>query len=143
MQDVRVTDAVVIPAAEISIDVFRSSGPGGQHVNKTDSAVRLRWTPAGSRAFAGLDEATRGWVHGRLAGRLTLAGELLVVARGSRDQNQNRADAIDKLAAIVRAALARPKKRKATRPTRASKERRIAAKKRRADVKRGRRGGDD
>jgi ribosome-associated protein len=140
MADVRVNDAVVIPAAEIATEVFRSAGPGGQHVNKTDSAVRIRWMPGGSRAFAGLSDETRAWVLSRLAGRLTLGGELLVVSRLTRDQNKNRSDALDKLAGIVRAALARPKKRKATRPTRASKERRIGAKRRRSEIKRGRRG---
>lgn len=141
--DVRVNDAILIPAAELSWSFARSGGPGGQNVNKVESKAELRWRPAGSRALAGLDEGTRAWLLSRLAGRLTTEGELLVTSTLTRDQAKNRQDAADKLAAIVRAALFRPKKRKPTRPTRASKDRRIAAKKRRAVVKKARRGDDD
>jgi ribosome-associated protein len=139
---VRVTDAIVIPADELALSFARSGGPGGQNVNKVASKVELRWTPATSRALAALSEETRAWLLSRLAGRLTLAGELLVTSTLTRDQAKNRADAAEKLAGIVRAALARPKKRKATRPTRASKERRIGAKRRRSEIKRARRGED-
>jgi ribosome-associated protein len=137
---VRVTDAIVIPADELAWSFARSGGPGGQNVNKVASKVELRWTPATSRAIAALSEETRAWLLSRLAGRLTLGGELLVTSSLTRDQIKNRADAAEKLAGIVRAALARPKKRKATRPTRASKERRIGAKRRRSEIKRARRG---
>ena len=141
--DLRVTDSIVIPGAELSWAFSRSGGPGGQNVNKVSSKVELRWTPAGSRALAGLDEVTRAWLLGRLAGRLTLDGELIVVSQATRDQGKNKSDAAMKLAAIVRGALARPKKRRPTRPSRASKERRIGEKKRRAAIKKDRRGGGD
>src|SRR5690242_8692821 len=107
--DARVTDAIVIPAAELSWAYARSSGPGGQHVNKTESKVELRWTPRGSRALAGLSEESRAWLLGRLASRLTLDGELLVTSTLTRDQIRNREDAIDKLCGIIRAAMVRPK----------------------------------
>ena len=131
-----------IPADELAWSFARSGGPGGQNVNKVASKVELRWTPASSRAVAALDETTRAWLLSRLAGRLTLGGELLVTSTLTRDQGKNRSDALEKLHGIVRAALARPKKRKATRPTRASKERRIGAKRRRAEIKKNRRGDD-
>jgi ribosome-associated protein len=141
--DLVVTDSIVIPGTELSWSFSRSGGPGGQNVNKVASKAELRWTPAGSRAFAGLDEATRAWVLSRLAGRLTLDGELIVVSQLTRDQGKNRSDALLKLAGIVSAALFRPKKRRPTRPSRASKDRRIGEKKRRSEIKKGRRGGGD
>jgi ribosome-associated protein len=138
--DARVNDAILIPAAELSWAYARSSGPGGQHVNKTESKVELRWTPAGSRALAGLAEDTRAWLLGRLASRLTTDGELLVTSTLTRDQIRNREDAIDKLVGIVRAALLRPKTRKKTKPSRGAKERRIKAKKHRGEIKKSRQG---
>ena len=141
--DLRITDSIVIPGTELSWAFSRSGGPGGQNVNKVSSKAELRWTPATSRALGRLDEATRAWLLSRLAGRLTLDGELIVVSQATRDQGKNRSDAGLKLAAIVRSALFRPKKRRPTRPSRASKDRRIGEKKRRAEVKKGRRGGAD
>jgi len=141
--DLRVTDSIVIPGTELSWAFSRSGGPGGQNVNKVSSKVELRWTPAGSRALGGLDEATRAWLLSRLAGRLTLEGELIVVSTLTRDQGKNRSDAAEKLAGIIRSALFRPKKRRATRPSRASKERRIGEKRRRSAIKKDRRGGGD
>jgi ribosome-associated protein len=141
--DARVNDAILIPAAELSWSYARSGGPGGQHVNKTETKVELRWTPAGSRALAGLSEDARAWLVGRLASRLTAGGELMVTSSLTRDQIRNREDAIDKLVAIIRAALIRPKKRVKTKPSRGAKERRLGEKKRRSEVKRGRGRGDD
>jgi ribosome-associated protein len=97
--------------------------------------VELRWTPQTSAALSFDDRA---YLLGKLGGRLTLDGELIVTSDKYRDQPRNRADAADKLAAIVRAALARPKPRKKTKPSRGAKERRIASKKKRGDVKAGR-----
>ncbi len=137
-----VSQAIVIPAAELSWAYARSGGPGGQHVNKTESKVELRWTPAGSRALAGLAEDARAWLLSRLASRLTADGELVVISSLTRDQIRNREDAIDKLVAIVRAAMHRPKPRKKTRPSRGARERRLTAKKKRGEIKRARRGDD-
>jgi ribosome-associated protein len=133
--DLRVTDRVTIPGDELSLAFSRSGGPGGQNVNKVASKVELRWSPGSSRALGPDDRAL---VMSKLAGRLTLDGELIVVSTLTRDQLQNRSDAEEKLAAIVRAALFRPKPRKKTKPSRGAKERRLKAKKVRAEIKRGR-----
>jgi ribosome-associated protein len=139
MADIRINDRIVIPNRELSVQFARSGGPGGQNVNKVESKVELRWTPAESTVFAG---EQRDWLLSRLAARLTIEGELLVTSQLYRDQIRNRADAEEKLGAIVKAALARPKKRKATKPSRGATERRIEGKKRRAAIKRDRRTDD-
>lgn len=132
MGDLVVSPRVTIPADELTIGFARSGGSGGQNVNKVSSKVDLRWTPSTSRA---LTPADREWLLGKLGGRLTTAGELIVTSELTRDQINNRADAEAKLAEIVRAALVRPKVRRPTKPSRGAKERRIQAKKGRADVK--------
>lgn len=132
MDDIVVTPRLTIPADELSVGFARSGGPGGQNVNKVSSKVDLRWTPATSRALSPDDRA---WLLGKIGGRLTTAGELIVTSELTRDQITNRGDAEEKLAAIVREALFRPKPRKKTRPSRGAKERRIKAKKGRAEVK--------
>jgi ribosome-associated protein len=137
-----VTSRLVIPADELAESFSRSSGPGGQNVNKVASKAELRWAPLRSRALGVLDERDREWLLSRLRPKLTLAGELVVTSSVTRDQLQNRADARDKLAAIVEAALFRPRPRRPTRPTRGSVERRIGEKKRRSARKRDRRGDD-
>lgn len=137
MADVRVNDRVVIPGDELSFAFTRSGGPGGQNVNKVASKVELRWTPGTTRALTPDDRAL---VVNKLAARLTTDGELIVVSSLTRDQIVNRGDAEEKLAAIVRGALFRPKPRKKTRPSRGAKERRLKAKKVRGEIKRGRRG---
>jgi ribosome-associated protein len=135
MADIRINERIVIPNRELTVAFARSGGPGGQNVNKVESKVELRWTPAESTVFAG---EQRDWLLSRLAPRLTLEGELLVTSTLYRDQIRNRADAEEKLGAIVKAALLRPKKRKATKPSRGATERRIQGKKRRAAIKRDR-----
>src|SRR5690606_18350122 len=97
--------------------------------------VQLRWTPATTTA---LSDADRAWVVRRLARKLTTDGDLIVASDLTRDQGRNRADAETKLAAIVRAALVRPKARRATKPGRAARARRVDEKKARGRVKRGR-----
>jgi ribosome-associated protein len=126
---------VQIPEDELAEKFVRAPGPGGQNVNKVASAVEQRFDVAASRAFP---HAVRERLLARRDRRMTEAGVLVIQASRFRDQGRNREDARERLAGIVRAALVVPRRRIATRPTRASKERRIEAKKNRARIKRGR-----
>ena len=137
MQDIVVTPRVIIPGSELAIAFARSGGPGGQNVNKVASKVELRWNPTTSAA---LGDDDRAWLVHRLRSRLTGDGTLIITSTKTRDQLQNRDDAESKLVLIVRSALFRPKPRKATRPTRASKRRRVNDKRHRAQIKANRRG---
>ena len=132
-----INDDLQIPDDELVERFVRSAGPGGQNVNKVASAVELRFDVAGSRA---LPDAVRVRMLLRRDRRLTDSGVLVIQANRFRDQAKNREDARARLAALVRAALVVPKRRVATRPTRASKERRIDAKKTRSAIKRTRGG---
>ena len=111
----------------------RAAGPGGQNVNKVASAVELRFDVAQSPA---LPDAVRARLLARRDRRLTADGVLVIQANRFRDQAKNRGDARDRLAALIEAATHVPKRRVATRPTRASKERRIESKKNRSTIKR-------
>lgn len=139
MRDVAISEKITIPAAEIKMAFARSGGPGGQNVNKVETKVELRWSPADSTAF---NEADRTWLVSRLQSRLTGSGELLVTSTKTRDQQKNREDALDKLADIIRSALKRPKLRKPTKPSRGAKRRRFEDKKHRGAVKRDRQAPD-
>ncbi|BFM24904.1 alternative ribosome rescue aminoacyl-tRNA hydrolase ArfB [Microbacterium sp. che218] len=130
--DVRVSAALVIPAAELSWRFSRSSGPGGQGVNTADSRVELMWDAAAS---AVLSRAQRERVLERLSDRL-IDGVLTIAASEHRAQLLNRDAARARLAALVGEAVRPPAPpRRATKPTRGSKERRLQAKQRRTDVK--------
>lgn len=123
---------LVVPAAELDERFSRSSGPGGQGVNTTDSRVELCWDVARSQA---LTDGQRARVLDRLAGRL-VDGVLVIAASEHRSQLQNRQAARARLAALLADALApSPPARRATRPSRAAQQRRIDAKKRRSGVK--------
>ena len=137
MDDVRVNDRLTIPAAELAWRFSRSSGPGGQGVNTTDSRVELSWDLAGS---ALLPPALKERAVQRLGSRL-VQGVLTVTASEHRSQLRNREAAAARLGGLVASAIASPPRvRRATKPSRGSVERRIADKKRRGQVKRGRRG---
>jgi ribosome-associated protein len=130
---IRVTPELAIGADELHQRFVRASGPGGQNVNKVATAVELRFDAAHSPS---LPEAVRARLL-RLAGRrATRAGVIVIDAQRFRTQEQNRADAIARLVALVRQAAVAPKVRRATKPTRASRERRLESKRRRADTKR-------
>jgi ribosome-associated protein len=131
-----VNDTLSIPRNELDVRVSRASGAGGQHVNKTSSRVEIFWNVVGSRA---LTEEQRSRLTQKLASRLTSEGSIRVVASDMRSQSRNRDLAEGRLADLVRQALIIPKKRRATKPTRAAKEARLEAKKRHSTKKRDRR----
>jgi ribosome-associated protein len=132
-----ITPQVVIGDEDLEWKFMRSSGPGGQNVNKVSSAVQLRFLLGRNTA---LPPAARQRLR-RIAGQKFLDdGSILIAARSERSQEQNRREALERLADMIRRALIEPKIRKKTRPTRASKERRIEAKKKRGSTKRQRRG---
>jgi len=135
-----ISEHITIPDRELRVSFARSSGPGGQNVNKVESKVQLRWNPAASTAIS---ESDRAWLLRRLAGKLTVEGDLLIASNLTRDQGRNREDAEAKLAATIRTALLRPKKRRATRPSLAAKGRRVDEKKARGRIKQERRRGPD
>jgi ribosome-associated protein len=129
---IRVNAQISIDEREIEESFVRASGPGGQNVNKLATAVQLRFDVRGSLS---LSAETRARLE-RLAGtRLTRDGVLVIIAQRHRTQARNRADARERLIDLIRRAAAVPIKRRATRPTKASRERRIEGKKRRAGIK--------
>jgi ribosome-associated protein len=132
---IEVTDGLSVDEDEIEIRHARASGPGGQHVNKTSSAIELRFDV---RRSPSLPDAVRQRLE-RLAGtRLTLDGVLVLFAQEHRSQELNRQAAMARLVALIRRATETPKPRKATKPTYASKLRRLQGKASRAGVKAGR-----
>jgi ribosome-associated protein len=137
-----VTDDVIIYETEIHMDFVRSSGPGGQNVNKVSTAVQLRFDV---RNTASMPVEIKERLI-RLAGkRVTAEGVLIIHASRFRTQERNRQDAIDRLVQLVRRAAEKPKRRVKTRPSLASKERQLAKKRRRSHIKKMRRivTGDD
>ena len=122
----------VIPASAMSVKRARASGPGGQHVNRTESKVQLSFRP---EAVSWLDETARKRLYA-LAGRsLDGKGNILITSQEQRDQRQNLARAREKLLLLVVRALLRPRRRIPSKPSRASKERRLEDKRRRTDTK--------
>ena len=124
-----------IPDSELVERFVRSAGPGGQNVNKVATAVELRFDVATSPS---LPDAVRERLLAKRDRRLTDAGVLVISAQRFRTQDRNRQDARERLAAFIAAGLVVPKARVATRPTRASKERRLVGKRERGTIKRGR-----
>jgi ribosome-associated protein len=127
-----VTRSIAIPDAELVERFTRADGPGGQHVNRTESAVELRFDVAHSPS---LPDEVRERLLARRDRRMTDAGVLVIQARRFRDQARNRDDARERLADVLREGTVVAKKRVATRPTRASKERRLAGKAQRSQTK--------
>jgi ribosome-associated protein len=129
---IEITPSFSIDESEIQFSFIRSSGPGGQNVNKVATAVQLRFDVNQSLLP---QEVKQRLTH--LAGnKMTGEGELLIEARRYRTQEQNREEALDRLTALLRRAFEKPKTRRKTRPTAASKERRLKAKKQKGEIKR-------
>jgi ribosome-associated protein len=139
-QDLQVQPGVAVPASELSVELARSGGPGGQNVNKVATKVVLRFVPAQSRAF---DDRARARVLERLAAKLTARGEIVIHSSEHRSAERNLDAARVRLSELLRRALARPKPRRPTRPTTGSRMRRLEAKRRTGETKRARRGAWD
>lgn len=131
-----VTPQLQIPLAEFEITYAHSSGPGGQNVNKVNSKAVLRWAVRGSPA---LPEAVRERFLQKYGNRLTTEGELLVTSQRDRDAPRNSHDCLEKLRTLLLRVVNPPKRRRATRPTRGSVERRLQGKRRQSAAKQNRR----
>jgi ribosome-associated protein len=136
-----ITPHLLIPDEELEWKFIRASGPGGQNVNKVSSAVQLRFLLPRNTS---LPVSARNRLRALAGQKLIDDGSILFSARSERSQEQNRRAALERLAALIRAAMVEPKIRKKTRPTKGSQERRIESKKRRGATKsqRGRQGWD-
>jgi ribosome-associated protein len=134
--ELEVAEGVAIPRAELEYRATRAGGAGGQHVNTSSTRIELRWNVTQTTS---LDDERRARVQARLSTRIDGEGWLRVVASARRSQQQNREAAEERLVALVRGALTVPKRRRPTRPTRASQEERIREKRKRSETKRRRR----
>lgn len=133
-----ITPELAIDDSELEERFVRASGPGGQNVNKVSTAVQLRFDPSRSPALSALSPDVRERLRVLAGSRMTNEGVLVIDARSHRTQSQNREDARERLADLIRRSLVRPKRRKKTRPGLAAKQRRIDTKKRRGAIKSGR-----
>lgn len=129
MEDLRISDNWAVPAAALRVHFVRGGGPGGQNVNKLNTKAELRVRVA-EMAFPRPDVEAR--FRARFASRITGDGEVLLTSQTGRSQAQNLEDCLGRLAEFLRSVLVAPKVRRATRPTRASKERRLEDKRRRS-----------
>ena len=127
-----VTDDLFIPRAELSYRASRSGGPGGQHVNTSSTRVELVWDVNGSSS---LTDHQRALILEKLANRINAEGQLQLASSDNRSQFRNKEAVTERFAELLREALHVPKPRRKTRPSRASREKRLEAKKRRSDTK--------
>ncbi len=130
---IAINDHVAIPLVELSFRFARSSGPGGQHVQRTETKVELLFDLVGS---ASLSDAQRRLAMSRLGSRLDQHGVLHLVSQAGRSQLENRADVIDRFQRLLAAALRPPKPRRPTRPSAAARQQRMEGKRRRGQAKR-------
>jgi len=135
MDDLQIDEALVIPEAELSFEASRSSGPGGQHVNKASTKITVVFDVDASVTLSD-DQKER--LRTKLASRLSGGSVLRVSSQRTRSQLSNRDDAMAKLASLLRKALEEDKPRRKTKPSRASREKRLDEKKRKSEVKQGR-----
>ncbi len=135
MEDLIINARVSIPGDELEITASRSSGPGGQHVNKSDTRIQVRWNVVTTKAVG---DIRRRRLLGAFGNRLTMTGDLVLVCENHRSQRRNRQEALQRLAAMVRTALVPPRPRKKTKPTAASRRRRLEAKHRQGQRKKSR-----
>ena len=131
-----VKEGLSIPTSEFEFTFMRSSGPGGQNVNKVNSKARLRWPVAASPSLP--DDVKRRFLD-RNHRQITTEGDLILTSQRYRDQAKNIADCLEKLRALLLEAASRPKRRRKTKPSRASKERRLKGKRERSERKERRR----
>lgn len=132
MDDLIIKNNVVIPASELTITTSRAGGPGGQHVNKSDTRVTVRWNVQNTRIF---DDLTKERVLHNLQSRLTSDGDIIISNSASRSQQQNKVMALGRLAQEIRKALHVPKKRRATRISPGAQAARLKAKAERSEIK--------
>lgn len=134
--DVFVQNGITIPEHELEISASRSGGAGGQHVNKTETRVTVRWNVKQTQI---LDEQQKNRILQNLGHKLTAEGDLIIHNSSSRSQQQNKENALDILAQEIRKALYVPKKRMKTKISKGAKESRLESKKRHSSVKKLRR----
>jgi len=127
-----VTENIVLDEGELEESFIRSSGPGGQNVNKTSTGVQLRFDASGSPS---LPEGVRARLMALAGSRLTSDGSIVITATNNRSQKGNREEAQARLVALIQAAAVPPRPRRKTRPTKASKTRRLEGKRHRGEVK--------
>lgn len=135
-----IDESLTLPRAELTYRATRSGGPGGQHVNTSSTRVELTWNVEASPS---LSEAQRARIREKLANRISGEGVLLLAASEHRSQHQNREAVTERFVELVRRSLVVPKARKKSRPSRAAREARLHAKRRRSELKRSRRSLED